>query len=69
MKQKTNKERLICIENMLTKVLEWQENHMGHHKRLYDRMFKLFLVILGSCLGVLTSVISAFIIYRIINLG
>lgn len=67
MKQKTNKERLVCIESMLERVLEWQSNHMEHHKRLYDRMFRLFLVVLGSCLGVLTSVISAYIIYRTVN--
>ena len=66
-KEKTNKERLICMESMLDRVLEWQSNHMEHHKILYDRIWRLFLVIMGSCLGLLTSVISAYIIYKMIK--
>lgn len=47
---KTNKERLICIEGLLNTVVAWQGNHMEHHKKLYDRLFKTFLVVLGAAM-------------------
>jgi len=58
---KTNRERLICIEGLLDRVIEWQNNHMEHHKKLYDRLFKLFLVVLGVVLAATLSVIAALV--------
>lgn len=61
-KQKTNKERLICIEGLLDRVLEWQSNHMDHHKKLYDRLFRIFLVGLGIGLTAIVSIATALVI-------
>ncbi len=56
-KQKTNKERLICIEGLLDRVVDWQSNHMEHHKKLYDRLFRVFLVVLGAALAATTAIL------------
>lgn len=56
-KQKTNKERLICIEGLLDRVIDWQSNHMEHHKKLYDRLFRVFLVVLGAALAATTAIL------------
>lgn len=56
-KQKTNKERLICIEGLLDRVIDWQSNHMEHHKKLYDRLFRVFLVVLGAALAATTTIL------------
>lgn len=58
-KDKTNKERLICIENKIDKLAEGFSNHLEHHKILYDRLFKLFLVILGIMCTAAASLIIA----------
>ena len=66
-KEKTTKERLICIENKINNVITGFDNHLEHHRILYDRIWRLFLVIMGSCLGLLTSVISAYIVYKMVT--
>ena len=58
----TNKERFDDIERLLYKVLEWQSNHMEHHKKLYDRLFRIFLVGLGVGLTAITSIAVTLII-------
>jgi hypothetical protein len=56
-KEKTNKDRLICIEGLLQRVLEWQGNHQEHHKKLYDRLFRVFLVVLGAALAATSAIL------------
>lgn len=56
-KQKTNKERLICIEGLLNTVIAWQSNHIEHHKKLYDRLFRVFLIVLGAALAATTAIL------------
>ena len=46
-KEKTTKERLICIENKVDTVIVGHNNHLEHHKRLYDKVFRIFLVALS----------------------
>lgn len=53
---KTNKERLICIEELLNTIIAWQGNHMDHHKKLYDRLFRVFLVGLGVGLTAIATI-------------
>ncbi len=59
---KTNKERLICIEGLLGKVIDWQSNHMEHHKKLYDRLFRIFLVGLAVGLTAIVSIATVLIV-------
>lgn len=59
---KTNKDRLINIEGLLERVLEWQSNHLEHHKKLYDRLFRIFLVFLGATLAAGTTVALALLL-------
>jgi hypothetical protein len=47
MKQKTNKERLVCIESKLDNLIQGFSNHLLHHAKRDDRMFRLFLVLTG----------------------
>lgn len=66
-KEETNKVKLARIEGLLDRVLEWQSNHMEHHKKLYDRLFRVFLValsplvagILGLIVWVVVSIIKS----------
>ena len=61
-KGRTNKERLINIEGMLETIIAWQNNHMEHHKKLYDRLFRIFLIGLGVGLTATASIATALII-------
>ena len=59
---KTNKERLICIENKIDSLVEGFENHLDHHKKLYDRLFRIALVVfsVGLTAGVGIAVTLVF---------
>lgn len=59
---KTNKERLICIENKVDQVVTGLNNHLEEHKKLYDRLFRIFLVGLGVGLTAAVSIATALII-------
>lgn len=55
---KTNKERLICIESKIDKLAEGFTNHLDHHKKLYDRLFRIALIVfsIGLTAGVSIAV-------------
>lgn len=57
MKQETNKVKLVRIEELLKTIIAWQSNHMEHHKKLYDRLFRVFLVVLGAALAAITTIL------------
>ena len=59
---KTNKERLICIENKIDSLVDGFSNHLEHHKKLYDRIFRIFLVGLGVGLTAIVSIAVTLII-------
>ena len=59
---KTNKERLICIETKVDRVVTGLDNHLQDHKKLYDRLFRIFLVGLGVGLTAIVSIATALVI-------
>ena len=61
-KEETNKIKLVRIEGLLNTVINWQSNHMEHHKKLYDRLFRIFLVGLGVGLTAIVSIATALVI-------
>lgn len=54
---KTNKERLICIEAKVDQVITGLNNHLEDHKASYNRLFRVFLVVLGAILAAATAVL------------
>jgi len=60
-KDKTTKEKLVCIESKLDMLIEGFNNHLEHHRRLYDKLFRLFLVVLGIVGTAVVSVILTLI--------
>lgn len=58
----TQRQQLTELKEMLDRVLTWQNNHMEHHRRLYDRLFRIFLVGLGVGLTAIVSIATALII-------
>jgi len=59
-KEKTTKERVICIEKQQIKtdlkvdtLITGQSNHLEHHKRLYDKVFRIFLVALSPVVALI----------------
>ena len=56
MKEETNKIKLVRIEERLDDLLLGFGNHLEHHKKLYDRLFRIFLVGLGIGLTAITTI-------------
>ena len=61
-KQETNKVKLARIEERLDDLLLGFANHLEDHKKLYDRLFRIFLVGLGVGLTAIATIATALII-------
>jgi len=60
-REKTIRERLICIENKIDCVQVALDNHLTHHRKVFDRYFKLFLVAFGVIGSAITTIILTLI--------
>jgi len=61
-KEETNKVKLVRIENKVDQVVTGFSNHLEHHKKLYDRLFRIFLVFLAATLAAGTTVALALLL-------
>ena len=51
-KEETNKIKLVRIEDKVDCITNKFDNHLEHHKRLYDKVFRIFLVALSPIVAV-----------------